>query len=224
VQVLFILALPKSTTLKHLFTIITLILFAATSFGQTKKEYYYDTDWKAISRNEFYTKSNDAINIKRKVENDTIIMGKLFTRRVYAKLPQDSLQIIHTYLSKIAKKEIDASKIIALNYYPDHKPDNPNLPTSMPVSERQYIKKLHKITPEAQQFRVYKYDDKLTDKKENWVIDEDAVIEHTFFPYYFMYGSVVIIHPSGNYYIYYGEYGVNQVIEGLNELIKRYGN
>jgi len=219
----FILALPKPITLKHLFT-LTALLFVAISFGQAKKEYYYDTDWRAISRNEFYTKSNDALNIQRKIENDTMIMGKLFTHRVYGKLPQDSLQMVHTYLSKIANKKIDDSKIIVLNYYPDHKPDNPKAPTSMPVYERQYLKKLHKIAPTSEQFRVYKHDDKLTDKNKNWVTDTDALIEQTFFPYYFMYGSVAVIHPSGNYYIYYGEYGYDNVFEGLNELIKRYGN
>lgn len=214
----FILALPKPTTLKHLFT-LTALLFVAISFGQTKKEYYYDSDWKAISRNEFYTKSNDALNIKRMVENDTMITGKLFTRRVYARLPQDSLQIVHAYLSKTGNKKIDASKIIVLNYYPDH-----NQEKSMPVYESQYLNQLRKVAPTTQQFRVYKYDDNLTDKKDNWLIDKDALLERTFFPYYFMYGSVVVIHPSGNYYIYYGEYSANHVIEGLNELIKRYGN
>lgn len=219
----FILALPKPITLKHLFT-LTALLFVAISFGQTKKEYYYDTDWKAISRNDFYIKSNNSLNINRLVENDTMIMGKLFTRRVYAKLPQDSLQMVHAYLSKIANKKIDDSKIIVLNYYPDHNPDGTKAPTSMPVYDSKYLKNLHKISPTTQQFRIYKYDDNLADKKDNWLIDNNALIEHTFFPYYFMYGSVIVIHPSGNYYIYYGEYGYDNVFEGLNELIKRYGN
>ena len=156
----------KPTTLKHLFTFIILLLFITSSFGQVKKEYYYDTDWKAISRNEFYTKSNNALNIKRRVENDTMIMGKLFTRRVYAKLAQDSLQMIYSYLSKIANKHIDTSKIVVLNYYPDHKPQNPKEPTSMPFHESRYLRKLHEIAKGSQQFRVYKYDDKLTDKKK----------------------------------------------------------
>lgn len=56
-----------------------------------------------------------------------------------------------------------------------------------------------------------------TTKPENWLKDRYSILKR-FFPYHYPCGSFMILKPTGEYYIYYGEYGLNSALDGLKKI------
>lgn len=59
--------------------------------------------------------------------------------------------------------------------------------------------------------------DNRTEFPDKWLTDKYSVL-NTFFPYHYPCGSFMILKPSGEYYIYYGEYGLDNALDGLKKI------
>lgn len=208
---------------------ITLLILVVTSiaYSQIKKEYYLDENWKVISKQEFLKNIDHAKNIDYYTENDTAIFGKIIVRENFGKIDDAILIKVRQFLENESGLKTDPAKKIVINFYHGNDEEIPAPERSRGNRyDRDYLKKLNKITP-VNQFWVYKDTTNLRynhGKKLQWHHDKDLLIEKTFFPYYFKYGSFVIIDSEGNYYSFFGEYGKTTVWEGMKKFIAKYGN
>jgi hypothetical protein len=207
--------------------LLQILLLSSVAFAQNKKEYYLDENWTQLSKKDFIKKIDHSINIAHNVENDTAIFRKLYVRKNYGMLSQLKADSIREYISELMGHPVDKQKVLVINYYSGL--DQYIAPPAISrwnIYDRDYLKKLHKIA-NIEQLYVYKYPENLryhNDKRINWHFDKEALIENTFFPYHFNYGSFVIIHPNNNYSLYYGEYGKDTVWEMVEEMVKKYGD
>lgn len=200
-----------------------LFLFFTSSIvsAQVKKEYFLDENSKHISKGEFYRRVNHEYNLDVVIKNDSIIINKLFQRKITDNLSNEKLTDLRNYLAEISGTAIDKNKTIIINYYSGLDGKEPaGSKSTWNIYYKKYTKTLQKLD-NVQQFWVYKYDENLEHHHKdriNWLFDKSGLIEKTFFPYHFNVGSFTIISPNGKYQSYYGEYGYNHVFESLKEL------
>ena len=204
------------------------LILAISCYGQRKKKYFFDAYGKQVTKTEFQSKINHAYNLSYKVENDTAILSNIIVRRFNGKLDSATHHQLQQYLIKISGREIDTTKIVVINYLSglDKVYSKKDELAHGTIYDSDYIPVLNKIA-QNEQFWVNKYPENLDHhhgKTLNWHHDTDAFIEKTFFPYHFNYGSVAIIHPNGNYFIYFGEYGKDEVWLHLKDMVTKYGN
>jgi len=220
----FILAIVNMKDMKK-FTLL-LLCVSAFAFGQKKKEYYLDENFKVISKADFTKRVDHSVNLDHYTENDTAVFGKLVTRETYGKLDNKTIDNLRGYLARLASKSIDTGKIILIHYYSGL--DHEYTPRSDFDWERylEKYKKKYKKTADPEEYWIYKDKENLKSvlfPNAPWLHDSDRLVENTFFPYHFNYGSFVIIHPNGNFYSYFGEHGLKQILERLEEFSSKYG-
>lgn len=94
---------------------------------------------------------------------------------------------LKTYLTKITGKHINPSEGIVINYltaFPKHTAGGPSKST-WNIYDRDYLKKLHKITPLSQLW-IYSLETENLNfhhyPKINWVKDSEGVLKTLFFP------------------------------------------
>ncbi|PZR19643.1 MAG: hypothetical protein DI539_13390 [Flavobacterium psychrophilum] len=198
---------------------------ATTCNAQSKKELYFDTDSTAITKNEFIKRTDHAINVGGSVEKNGVVINKLFIRKKIDTLVPEKYIQLRKYLN-MSGSNFD-NQIIVINYYSGLDTVLPNEGRSQwNLYNKNYAKKLKKMG-NISQFWIYKYDKNLSHHHAdeiNWHHDKSGLIEKTFFPYHFNFGSCAVILPNGKYYTYFGEYGYDEVFAGIDELKKNHAN
>lgn len=200
------------------FLVVFVILFSQTVFSQqkAKKEYFYDENWKPITRVNFEKKIR---NNRRKltykaIENDTATVGKIFLRENFGFLDKRKKVRLVNYLEKITNTKIDSTDIIIVNFYFKEKRYNcKNCCIKHYTSDEKYIKSLKK-NKGIKQFFITEKD--FLFKKNNVFNDVHALIQKMFFKYVFYCGNYVIIKPDGEFLRYYGEYVQDEIIKKVN--------
>jgi len=208
--------------------VLIFLLVTTFSYGQ-KKEYFFDEDWKSISRDEFVKRTDYKINLPRVIESDTAVVGKLVLRNVYGTLTPENQIVLRDYLSEISGIVSDTSKIIIVNYYAGitDKHDLSFRKSKWNIYDKDYLKKLNEIGGSVHHYWIYNSDKDLVHHHSDrlkWIEDKSKLLQNLFFEFPFSYGSFAIIMPNGNYYVYHGEYGKQKVWESLTELLQKNAN
>ncbi|RYE46162.1 MAG: hypothetical protein EOP48_21920 [Sphingobacteriales bacterium] len=188
-----------------------------------KGQYFFDENWKPVTFEQFESKIDHRVNIAVYTQNDTAVIAKITIRTERGILEQSVLEKIQHNLEAISGRQIDKNKIIIINYYPGLDNYYPAGISKWGIYDKDYIKKVNKIA-EVEQFWIYKHDKNLRyhhGKRLNWLHDKDAMIEKTFFPNHYNYGSFAIIDTDGSYYLFFGEYGKTQVWEELENIVQK---
>jgi len=193
-----------------------------TISGAIKRALFYDEKGTRITKDKFYGSIDHKINIEGFTETDTVVSYKLYTRRNYAKISADNRKIILDYLGEISEKQDDSTAITIVHFYSGLLGEPSDLLTHR-VDLKRCVKKAPKDV-KVQQYLVYRQVDGPNAPKAGklgWVHDKEALIENTFTPTHFNYGSFIIIMPNGQCYTYFGEYETERVSEGLLSLIEK---
>lgn len=202
---------------------ILLIIFlfcAYSSFSQQKQALYLNENNQSISKKEYRKGENDnSTFLHIQHETDSSLEFRIIRRENRGKLSRENLVLIRTSLEESAQVRIDTNQILVIDYYPGKDRCNSSsdqTPTYLRKHYREYIKELYGIAP-LQQFNIYS--DSLGLSKYYgvvpWYADLNDQIKNTFFHYHYPCGSFVVIHPSGFYHAYYGEYSTTQVFEAV---------
>ena len=195
--------------------VLLLLIFSQIIFSQekTKKDYFYDENWKPISRLKFQNKikNRNYKLIYKAVENDTAFIGKLILRESFGFLDKRKKIRLINYLEKITSSKIDSTDIIIINFYFEDKGSRcKDCCVKHYTSDKKYIKSLKK-NKGIKQFFIIEKD--FLFKKNNVFNDVHALIQKLFFNYVFYCGNYVIIKPNGDFLRYYGEYSQDKILK-----------
>ena len=85
-----------------------------------------------------------------------------------------------------------------------------------------YLRKVRSLKNAAQVF-LYASPQGLDKYKDviDWFPDPGHLIQNTFFKHHYPCGSYVIINPNGDYYAYYGEYALDDVIVNARKMSRQ---
>jgi hypothetical protein len=192
-----------------------ILSITSPAFSQTRKKLYFDennqptTAWK-------FRQDEGAFNLLHlQFETDTATMYVKVVREHKGRLSPDSVRIIRHNLEEAAGVNIDPTHLLVINYYPGEDENNASGTSDRALIlrlHRQYLKRLYSLAP-LDQFSIYKDSTGLSRYRDliEWYPDVQHCIEKTFFKWHYPGGSVVVIHPNGNFYSYFGEYGQQQV-------------
>ena len=183
------------------------------AFGQ-KKDVYVNENLEYITKEEFNKNNFTDGYLKLKIDADSIFVNVSVKREVKGKISISLLDSIKSNLST-DKNDFTENKFIVINYYPGR--DNYNSFRDSDYIKEKYRNFTRKIkrNKEVKQFFVYK-EIEGTERygNLNWIKDEKSIIEKTFFPFHYSFGSFVLIDASGYFYSYKGEYNIDE-IQGL---------
>ena len=193
--------------MKKLTLIIIFILTILFSHGQ-KKELFVNDDFENISKFEFDKKSNNPLDYNLRFDLDSCFLNVKVLRYKEDKIDIKLLNKIKTTLSTTSQLEIKSDDILIINYYPGNDPcSTTGYKENFKNMYKKYHRKIDKLK-NVKQFFIYKSKDNI-DKfgsKINWLLDENNLIENTFYPINYPCGGYVIIDKKGNYTSQRGEY------------------
>jgi hypothetical protein len=202
--------------------IATLLLLASNLLAQNKKAYYYDENMKPLSNTQYRSEEfkNGTLNIN--YETDTAIIYTRVIRENVGLIKPDPLKALRKDLETISGVAIDTANIIVINFYPG--PDLCYLTGSkdrsfLKAKEKEYQKQLRAIG-QVSQFYICSEFKGLERYKgiRDWKLDPNKRVEDTFFIYHYDCGSLVVIHPTGAFISYFGEYGLELTFEYIKIL------
>ena len=201
-----------------LFISIFFFLTFLLSFGQ-KKDIYVNEDLEVISKEEFnknhYTKGY--LYLKYETEIDSVFANINVQREKKGKISTKLLDSIKLNLSSDINY-FSENEFIVINYYPGKDQCNSTGNKDFVKEKyRNFIREIEK-NKQVKQFFVCK-DIEGTESygKINWINDENAIIENTFFPLHYPCGSFVLIDSLGNFYSYKGEYNIDNIHDLLKD-------
>lgn len=210
--------LVKRNYMKKLLFLFVLILQNTVS-AQT----YYDVDNNKIDKPTF-----DKFLLDKQqyyyVENDSLKAFKLMYRynRGEKGSLSDSANLFKTLNEKL-NLNLDPDKPLIIYYYPGKDPCN-STGTATRKSKIQWDKELQKKVEKVADvnvLRIYKNKEGIeTISDYDWKKDPNALIENLFFNYHYDCGSFAIINKD-KYAAFFGEYGHNQVVESLKEILSK---
>ena len=196
-------------------SLILISIISITSYSQEKPIKFYDENGSEITGESFIKKNDYIKNLGLYFENDTIKYSILVKRMNFGKLNNNELNYLKDYLNELSNSKIDSTENIVINYITStpKKAKDPRLRSTWNVLDKDYLKKLHKIS-NIKQFwvnspNVYnlKY---FHSNKLNWLNDKRQVLKKMFFPYE-IYGHTLIVKPNGFYVSYIGEHGKDKI-------------
>ncbi|HOY04733.1 MAG TPA: hypothetical protein PLO67_04980 [Saprospiraceae bacterium] len=195
--------------------LLLLLGIPALAFSQHRKKVYLDENNQPSTARK-YREDEYAFNkLHLQFETDTATLFVKANRENRGRLSLDSVHLIRRSLEEAAGVNIDPSHILVINYYPGEDENNSSGTTDRALIlrlHRQYLKRLYSLAA-LDQFSVYKDSTGLSRYRDliQWYPDVRNTIEKTFFKWHYPGASVVVIHPNGNYYSYFGEYSQQQV-------------
>ncbi|QYA26930.1 hypothetical protein G3I01_15985 [Gramella sp. MT6] len=201
-----------------------LIVFSFKCYGQHKAYKFYHEKGFEISRKEFYEIRNNPDYLPLYLENDTARYGVIFYREKYGLLKDSEFQNLKDYLNSLKSDGIAADDVIVINYLTgvSEAEQNKNSRTNWNIFDRNYVRKLKKIT-DVSHFWISPVDkEKLKyfySNRVNWQKDNENLVKELFFPFELSYGYFIIIKPDGTYYYCLGEYSKYYVWEKTEEML-----
>lgn len=195
------------------------------SFGQVKKELFYDYDLNKISKEKFIglkSKENYALSY----EFETSVKTYLAEIKSSGKLNFYLLESIKNYLVVLdPNKSFAQTNFIVINYI-DNDPNiyikGYQVPWSIFLND---ISKSFKKSDKVAHFYIINPDVKdlfyYHGNKIKWKIDKDHFMKNKFFPFKGLNGGFLIIDKEGNYISYKGEYSTKDVMEKMQEMKKK---
>ena len=200
-----------------------LLLFVLIAQNAVNAQTYYDADNNKIDKTTF-----DKLLAGKEyyhVENDSLKAFKLMYRNNRGESGSlgDSANLFKELNEKLNLK-LDSSKPLIIYYYPGKDPCNSSGVGAKRREQLKWDKELDKEVKkvaDVTELRIYKSKEGLeTINDYDWKKDPNALIENLFFNYHYGCGSFVIINEE-KYLAFFGEYGRNQVREGLKEILKK---
>jgi hypothetical protein len=146
----------------------------------------------------------------------------LITRRIKGKLNTEQLQSLKNYFQKENSIPIEQDDYIVINYVTSYPIiENEKMKSKWSIYQEDYIKELHKKI-KCKQFWIHDIIQENLEpysfKHIKWLKENDEFIKKMFYEYVTNYGNVTIVKPDGHYYTFLGEYGPDEVYEGITEL------
>ena len=183
-----------------------------------KKSYYANEDLKIISKEEYEKNVLKKDFFKLDYLLDTITLTVKVYRQKSGRLLKKTYDSIKKELSKISNKQIDTNQTIVINYFPapDKCQGKEKWNSFFLNKVNRYVKKIEK-KKNVQQFFIFKDKKSIKnfDKKFICFLDENQLIEKTFFKFHYPCFSYVIIRPNGNYFSQRGEYNISLIPDKL---------
>lgn len=195
--------------------IIILVSLPLIAFSQRKKTIYIDENNQGTTANKFWRDQDDYTKLYLNYEVDSTVFNVKVNKEHQGVLDRQTLQLIRKDLEEAARVNIDSTHMLVIDYYPG--PDEYNSgaipnPYAFRKLYRNHLKSLYGIAP-LDQFSVYS-DSAGLEKYHGivqWYPDIHNRLKNTFFKLHYPSGSLLVIHPSGRYYSYFGEYSQGQV-------------
>jgi hypothetical protein len=203
-----------------------LFLFIISFYGYSqdfKKEILIDVNNDTINSETFLKKlkrsdlgysifESDSINTIKLVKSNKLF--ELFEHYKVGILDSSKKTKIISELELLTDTKIDLSDIIVINFYIDEKAVNQRPCIEFYLSDYQY-KNFFKKNKNVKQFfvtdKTYHYDSKKT------IRDKDKIIEDLIFPNALKCGNYLIIFPTNDFIIKYGEYRQEVILEFIND-------
>lgn len=206
---------------KHL-----LFLFIICFYGYSqdlKKEILIDVNNDTINSETFLKKlkrsdvgysifESDTINTLKLVKSNKRL--ELFEHYMVGILDSSKKTKIISELELLTDTKINLSDIIVINFYIDEKAVNQRPCIEFYLNDYQY-KNFFKKNKNVKQFfvtdKTYHYDSKKT------IRDKNKIIEDLIFPNALKCGNYLIIFPTNNFIIKFGEYRQEIILEFIND-------
>lgn len=198
-----------------------LCIFAvsAQNYSNSKDFKYYDEDQNQISKVLFKKKMKTKKYFAISGEDYNL---KVLIKRKNSGMIEDYSAMLDT-LNTGLEIRLDRSKLLTIIYYPGKDGCNSSGTATKGSYRTHYnrmekgIAKIHK----NQILFIYKDSTGLGDRVvggKTWYPDTEKIFERRFFRHPYPCGSFVMIHPSGNFISYFGEYSSQGVITAAEEL------
>lgn len=204
--------------------LLFLFIFCFYGFSQDlKKEILIDVNNDTINSETFLKKlkrsdvgysifESDTINALKLVKSNKRL--ELFEHYMVGILDSSKKTKIISELELLTDTKINLSDIIVINFYIDEKAVNQRPCIEFYLSDYQY-KNFFKKNKNVKQFfvtdKTYHYDSKKT------IRDKNKIIEDLIFPNALKCGNYLIIFPTNNFIIKYGEYRQEIILEFIND-------
>ncbi len=211
--------------MKSKLSLLLIILISIVSFGQVKKEFFYDYDLNEISKEKFTVLKNKE-NYALQYEFETSLKTFLVEIKTSGKFNYYHLETIKKNLVSLASEtSLEDFNYIVINYINnDVNLKNKNHQVPWDIFENDISKSLKKadkvkhyfiINPDVKNIYYYHGD------TINWKIDKDHFLQKNFFLFNELNGGFLIIDKEGNYILYKGEYSRKDVLDQLNLMKKK---
>lgn len=204
--------------------LLFLFIFCFYGYSQDlKKEILIDVNNDTINSETFLKKlkrsdvgysifESDTINTLKLVKSNKRL--ELFEHYMVGILDSSKKTKIISELELLTDTKINLSDIIVINFYIDEKAVNQRPCIEFYLSDYQY-KNFFKKNKNVKQFfvtdKTYHYDSKKT------IRDKNKIIEDLIFPNALKCGNYLIIFPTNNFIIKYGEYRQEIILEFIND-------
>jgi len=204
--------------------LLFLFIFCFYGYSQDlKKEILIDVNNDTINSETFLKKlkrsdvgysifESDTINTFKLVKSNKRL--ELFEHYMVGILDSSKKTKIISELVLLTDTKINLSDIIVINFYIDEKAVNQRPCIEFYLSDYQY-KNFFKKNKNVKQFfvtdKTYHYDSKKT------IRDKNKIIEDLIFPNALKCGNYLIIFPTNNFIIKYGEYRQEIILEFIND-------
>jgi len=197
--------------------LLLLITFISTlfSFGQNKKEYIVDENFKSISDETFKNKLKEVDNHKMKYyykfyENDTAKIGQVLLFRTKGVVSLDKRKSITDYIYKITGRKITPNQNIVISYYNSEKRKGDCMNFQLKDKElRKYFKN------NTQSFQIAFARKENMRNIKNLYIDAENIIRDNLFSEFWGCGNYIIIRPDGRYLKELGEHHPHDIIKDI---------
>ncbi|OAQ39756.1 hypothetical protein A5893_09245 [Pedobacter psychrophilus] len=206
---------------------IFLSLFAFhKSFSQEKIiTRYFSIDSIEVSKEKFQSlfdaNRSNIVPANLKNQNDTMLV-KLVNRKVLGQISVIQVNQIIQYFGRL-DTSIATKKTLLIKYFQGDDPCSTSGSATLQSMDEYFAnfekQILKKYDVEITQVKTKNASvENRTNKPENWLTDKYSIL-YQFFPYHYSCGSFMILKPTGEYYIYYGEYGLQNALDGLKKLM-----
>lgn len=209
--------------MKSLLLPLFLFFFFLGNAQDTKQVVYYSPDWVEISEEEyqiFNTQRDQFLTLT--YELDTAIIAKAFVRQKKSRFSKDAYQSIKNHLQNISGRKIKKNTVLVINYFPETSLiDYQGIFNENEDYFKKYSKLLNKYNFVEQFWVGALENDKIILNDFELLGDQNKFFEENFFPYYYPYGSYIIIYPSRRYFMFLGEHDLLDIYEKVKTYKKK---
>lgn len=178
-------------------------------FCQNKKTIQYiDYNGKEVTEEQFNSYDKTKV-FERIIENDSILIKKIFLVKVIASLDSIQLQKLNNFLTETLENRFDKNKNTLIHLYNQN-----NNKIYKDLKNKKYWKYIKSISGEFQSFMIGTKNSQINEDKNLGIyIDKNDLLYDSFFKDFGFQINHLLIKPNGDIYIYYGVEDIIYVLD-----------
>ena len=185
-------------------------LFILLISGCAVPHHYYNQDKERIKKSKYNKLKDHRVNLDVTTDYDTLIISRLYDRRLFGKLNKEQLQKVRLDMEKSLSVTLDFSEDLLVGYFSEKQSYGEDCFAAY-LNNRRFD-----FSDKGNYIKVVKAEVTTYEVKDPYYIDRDKIFSANFFTEGVACDNWMVLRPDGTYGIYYAE-GGNAIFWDLDE-------